>query len=134
MATINYSLAAGSTTTPYYFGVKITKQLCAKTAHTPVFAPAFRVLGFRNVGTNQYEVLVNAQGIVTFTPCKSCCGKTQEVNENFVISVYSTAAPTTITATAGIPTNSVIPNGTCCKCCNCGNILVCDVPLTLTVA
>lgn len=134
MATISFSLAAGSTAAPYYFGVKITRQLCAKTNQAPSFVPTFSVLSFRNIGTNQYEVLVNVQGVVTFTPCGQSCAKCQGVNENFVIPVYSVAAPTTITATAGTPTNIIIPSGGCGKCCNCGNTFVCDVPLTLTVA
>lgn len=134
MATIQYSIGAGSTNSPYYFDIKITKQLCAKTSQPPVFVPVFSVVTFRNVGTNQYEAIVNVQGVVTFTPCGQCCAKAQGVNETFVIPIYSVAAPTTITAVGGTPTNIIIPTGGCGKCSLCGNTLVCNVPLTVTVA
>lgn len=130
MADISLSLAAGSTTPPYFHNVRITKQLCSKTSQTPVFVPVFTLLGYKAVGTNQYEALVNVQGIVTFTPCGSCCAKTQTISQNFVVPFFSSAVPSSVTVTGGTPINAIITNG----CSKCGNTLVCDVPLSLTVA
>lgn len=133
MATINVRLAAGSTASPFYHEVTITKQLCAKTCHAPVFSPTFSVVDYKLVGTQEYEVLVNVQGIVTYTPCKSCCAKSQAINENFILPFKTATAPTAVSVTGGTPRNRIITGNGCGTCNRCGNTFVCDVPLDLTV-
>lgn len=131
--TISTTLAAGSVASPYFYDCTITKQLCSKTcAKTPpVFAPTFSVVSYSSVGTSQYEVLVNVQGVVTYTPCGtcSCNAKSQLVNENFIIPVYSATAPTAITASGSVVRTSIQTTG----CATCGNIMDTDCALTLTV-
>jgi len=134
MATIQVTLAAGATASPYYLGVKITKQLCSKTAQAPVFIPQFSLVSYRQVGTSgngiEYQAVVNVQGIVTYTPCGKCCAKTQTVNEEFVIPFFSATAPSDVSVESGTPVNTLVTNG-CCQCCS--NTFICDVPITLTV-
>jgi len=135
MATIQTILAAGSVASPYYFDVKITKQLCSKTPNAPVFIPIFTLVSYTQVGTAgtglEYEALVNVQGIATYTPCGSCCAKSQTVSQQFVIPFYSATAPSSVTIAAGTPINTLITGNGCNSCCS--NQFVCDVPLNLTV-
>jgi len=135
MATINVTLAAGSVASPYYFDVKITKQLCSKTPNAPVFSPVFTLVNYAQVGTSdsgvEYEAIINVQGIVTYTPCGCCCAKSQTVNQQFVIPFYSATAPSGVSIASGTPIN-VLVKGTGCKNC-CSNTFVCDVPLNLTI-
>lgn len=134
MATVVTTLAVGSTVTAPYYDVTITKQLCTKTSAEPSFNPVFSVVEVRPVGTNQYEAVMNVQGVVSYTPCGgSCCAKNQLVNENFIIPIFSATVPT-VTATSGTPINRIIKCGGCGKCSQCGNTLVSNIPLTLTIA
>ena len=133
MATVVTTLAVGSTVTAPFYDVTITKQLCAKTSAEPSFNPVFSVVEVRTVGTSQHEVVMNVQGVVSYTPCGSCCAKTQLVNENFIIPVFSATVPT-VTATSGTPINRIVKGGGCGKCSQCGNTLVSNIPLTLTIA
>ena len=133
MATVVTTLAVGSTTTAPYYDVAITKQLCAKTSAEPDFVPKFSVVEVRPVGTNQYEAVMNVQGAVSYAPCGSCCAKTQLVNENFIIPIFSATVPT-LTATSGTPINRIAKGCGCGKCSQCGNTLVSNIPLTLTIA
>ena len=129
MAKINVSLAAGSIASPYYFDVKVTKQLCAKTSKAPVFVPVMTLVDYTSVGTNEYEALVNIQGVVTYTPCGSCCAKTQTINQTFRVPFYSASAVTSVTVEGGSPTMDIVNNGGC----GCGNVMVANIPLNLTV-
>ena len=131
MATITTTLAAGSVASPYYYDVRITKQLCSKTSSAPVFVPTFTLLTYANVGTGQYEAIVSVQGIVTYTPCGKCCSKVQTVNHQFVIPFYSATAPTAVSVSGGTPINALVTGSGCSSCCS--NTFTCDVPLVLTV-
>ena len=135
MATIETTLAAGSVASPYYFDIKITKQLCNKTANAPVFIPVFTLVSYTQVGTNgtglEYEAIVNVQGIVTYTPCGQCCAKSQTVNQNFVIPFYSATEPSSVTVSSGNAVNALVTSNGCNSCCS--NNFVCNVPVNLTV-
>lgn len=130
MATIQATLGAASIANPYYISVRITKQLCNKTSMAPVFNPVFTLVSYRTVGTDQYEAIVNVQGIATYTPCGKCCAKSQTVNENFVIPFYSATTPESVTVSGGAAVNTLVSGG-CCSCCS--NTFVSDVPVTLTI-
>lgn len=83
-AVITATLAAGSTTSPYYAQVNISQRLCYKTCAdvSPVFNPQFSLVSFDTVGTNQYVVTINVQGIISYVPCGGgCCTKQQPVNQ-----------------------------------------------------
>ena len=133
-AVINVTLAAGSTTSPYFAQVNLTKRLCLKTCknETPVFAPAFSVVGFTNVGTSQYVVTLHVEGTVTYNPCGTCgCdAKVERISQNFEVPLYSATAPTAITITQGATVNAMIPVG----CKNCTRNFQSNTPLTITVA
>lgn len=130
MATIQTTLGAGSTASPYFFDVRITKQLCKKTPNAPIFIPQFTLMSYKSVGTSEYEAIVLVQGIVTYTPCGECCAKSQTISEMFVLPFYSTAEPSVVSVAGGTPTNTLVTNG-CASCCS--NVFICDVPLNLTV-
>lgn len=127
------TLAAGSVASPYFYKSTITKQLCRKTCanNAPVFNPAFSLVSTSLVGENQYEVTINVQGSITYTPCGSCdcCAKTQLVNENFIVPLYATTAPSAINVSGSVISNKIQTSG----CSNCGNIFLSDCALTLTV-
>lgn len=134
MAIVQTTLAAGSVASPFYLNIRISKHLCAKTASAPVFTPTFTLLSYRLVSPTaaggQYKAIVNVQGIATYTPCGSCCAKSQAINENFVIPFFSATAPTAVSIAGGTPVNVLVTDG---SCQSCSNTFVCDVPLTLTV-
>lgn len=130
-AVITATLAAGETASPYFYQVNISQRLCYKTCaeQTPVFAPKFTLVSLDNVGTNQYVVTVNVQGIISYVPCGGgCCTKTQPINQNFTIPLYSTTALTGVTIDAGNAVNSVAA----VPCQNCSRAFVSETPLTLT--
>lgn len=133
-AVINVTLAAGSTTSPYFAQVNLTKRLCLKTCknETPVFAPAFSVVGFTNVGTSQYVVTLHVEGTVTYNPCGTCgCdAKVERISQNFEVPLFSSTAPTAITIAQGATVNAMIPVG----CKNCTRNFQSNTPLTITVA
>jgi len=135
MATIQTTLAAGSTTSPYFLNARIKKQLCNKTPGAPVFNPVFSLVSYSlvssTVAEGQYEAIVNVQGIVTYTPCGCCCAKSQTINETFVIPFYSATAPSSVSIAGGTPINYLVNDGGCRSCCS--NIFQSDVPLSLTV-
>ena len=133
-AVINVTLAAGSTTSPYFAQVNLTKRLCLKTCknETPVVAPAFSVVGFTNVGTSQYVVTLHVEGTVTYNPCGTCgCdAKVERISQNFEVPLFSSTAPTAITIAQGATVNAMIPVG----CKNCTRNFQSNTPLTITVA
>ena len=122
-AVITATLAAGSTTSPYYAQVNISQRLCYKTCAdvTPVFNPQFSVVSLDSVGTNQYVATIHVEGIISYVPCGGgCC----------TIPIYSTTALTGATVAAGSVVNSVAASA----CQNCSRAFVSETPLTITTA
>lgn len=135
MATFTMNLAAGRAASPFYYEAKVLHRLCGKTSCPPVFVPTFSVIGFRQVSATaaagQYVAIVNVQGIVTFTPCGSCCAKSQTVNETIDVPFFSATAPTAVSIASGSPFNALSYDGGCRKCCS--NSFVSSIPVTLTI-
>ena len=133
-AVITPVLAAGSTTSPYYYLVNITQRLCFPTCadNTPVFAPQFTLAGTTMVGTGQYIATIRVQGIISYVPCNGgcCCTKTQPISQEFTIPIASATAPTSVTVVAGNTINSVAAT----SCNPCSRTFVSETPLTVTVA
>lgn len=130
-AVITATLAAGSAASPYYAQVNISQRLCHKTCAdlAPVFNPQFSVVSLDSVGTNQYELTVNVQGIISYVPCGGgCCTKTQPINQNFTIPIYSTTALSGATVTAGSVVNTIATS----PCQKCSRAFVSETPLTIT--
>lgn len=133
-ATVTATLAAGSTASPYFAQVNISKRLCKKTCadETPVFAPQFSFVSIATVGTNQYMATIHVEGTITYNPCNTngCCAKVESISQNFTVPIAATTAPTTVTVTAGTSVNAMQPNG----CQNCTRNFVSETPITITVA
>ena len=133
-AVITPVLAAGSTTSPYYYLLNITQRLCFPTCadNTPVFTPQFTLVGTTQVGTGQYIATIRVQGIISYVPCNCgcCCTKTQPLSQEFTIPIASATAPTSVTVVAGNTINSVAAT----SCNPCSRTFVSETPLTITVA
>lgn len=133
-AVITATLAAGSTTSPYFFEVNISQRLCYKSCveAQPSFSPIFTLKGVSNVGTNQYVATIHIEGVIAYTPCDGnvCCTKGQLVSQDFTIPFASATAPTNVTIASGAPVN-IIAGSLCQKC---SRSFVSAVPVTLTVA
>lgn len=133
-AIITATLAAGSTTSPYYVQVNISQRLCSPTCvdETPVFNPAFSYVSLSNVGTSQYVVNVHVEGVIAYIPCgcNSCSTRSQLISQDFTIPLFSATAPTSVTITSGTVVNSVEGVG----CESCSRSFVSEIPLTITVA
>lgn len=133
-AVITPVLAAGSTTSPYYYLLNITQRLCFPTCadNTPVFTPQFTLVGTTQVGTGQYIATIRVQGIISYVPCNGgcCCTKTQPLSQDFTIPIASATAPTAVTVVAGNTINSVAAT----SCNPCSRTFVSETPLTITVA
>ena len=127
-------LAAGSAASPFFYEVGICHRLCHKTCaeSTPVFAPAFSYVGTENVGTNQYLITIHVEGVIHYTPCGcgQCAVKAETVSENFTVPYYGTAAPATVTITAGSTVNDV----KAAPCQNCGNVFESETPLSVAIS
>lgn len=127
-------LAAGSTTSPYYYQLNITQRLCYPTCadNTPVFAPQFSLVGVSQVGTGKYAATIRVQGIISYVQCNGGCGctKTQPLSGTFTIPIASATAPTSVTIEAGNTVNAVSATG----CQPCSRTFVSETPLTVTVA
>lgn len=132
--TIEAVLAAGSTASPFFYEVTIQRSLCCKTCAeaTPVFAPAYTYVGTENVGTNQYLITIHVEGVIHYTPCGSgaCAVKAETVSENFTVPYYGTAAPATVTISAGATVNDV----KAAPCQNCGNVFESETPLSVAIS
>lgn len=132
-AIITPVLAAGSTTSPYFFQVNISQRLCEKTCAetTPVFAPRFSLRSLATVGTGQYVATIHVEGIISYVPCNGgCkCTKQQPLSQDFTIPIKSATAPT-VTIAQGASVNSIA--ATSCK--PCSRSFVSETPLTVTVA
>ena len=133
-AVITPVLAAGSTTSPYYYLLNITQRLCFPTCadNTPVFTPQFTLVGTTQVGTGQYIATIRVQGIISYVPCNGgcCCTKTQPLSQECTIPIASATAPTSVTVVAGNTINSVAAT----SCNPCSRTFVSETPLTITVA
>lgn len=133
-ASITATLAAGSVASPYFVQVNISQRLCCPACEdqTPVFNPQFSVLGFSAVGTGQYVATVHVEGLISYLPCGGnvCNTKTQLLSQNFTIPFAATAAPTSVTITAGATVNAI----SAVACQSCSRDFVSETPLTLTVA
>ena len=133
-ATITATLAAGSTTSPYFVEVNISQTLCSPTCvdETPVFNPAFSYVSLSNVGTGQYVINVHVEGVIAYVPCGcgTCGTRSQLISQDFTIPLASATAPTSVTIEPGTAVNTIDAVG----CQNCGRLFVCEVPLTITVA
>ena len=133
-AVITPVLAAGRTTSPYYYQLNITQRLCFPTCadNTPVFTPQFTLVGTTQVGTGQYIATIRVQGIISYVPCNGgcCCTKTQPLSQEFTIPIASATAPTSVTVVAGNTINSVAAT----SCNPCSRTFVSETPLTITVA
>ena len=133
-AIITATLAAGSTTSPYYVQVNISQKLCQPTCvdETPVFAPVFSYVSLSNVGTSQYVINVHVEGVISYIPCgcNTCATRSQLISQDFTIPLYSATAPTSVTIASGVAVNGVEGIG----CENCSRAFVSEVPLTITVA
>lgn len=130
-AVITATLAAGSTTSPYYAQVNISQRLCYKTCAdvSPVFNPQFSLVSLDSVGTDQYVATIHVEGIISYVPCGGgCCTKQQPLSQNFTIPIYSTTALTGATVTVGSVVNSVSTSA----CQNCSRAFVSETPLTIT--
>lgn len=130
-AVITATLAAGSTTSPYYAQVNISQRLCYKTCKevTPVFNPQFSVVSLDSVGTDQYVLTVHVEGIISYVPCGCGCNtKQQPLSQNFTIPIYSTTALSGATIAAGSVVNSIAASA----CQDCSRAFVSETPLTIT--
>lgn len=133
-ASIAFTLAAGSTTSPYYGQVNITQRLCHQTcvSRTPVFQPSFSVQEVAQVGTGQYVVTVKVEGVISYTTGndQACCTRSQLISQEFSIPIASATAPTSVTVTPGTTVNAVA--AACCQ--NTSRTFVSETPLVVTVA
>lgn len=128
---ITATLAAGSTASPYFASVNLTKRLCRAVCaqETPSFVPSFNVLGWSQVGATQYVATIQVQGCVSYNPCGACCGESEPVNRTFTIPFSSPTAPTSVAVSAGTTVNAIVAS----PCRNCGRTFVSETALTLTV-
>ena len=133
-ATITVTLAAGSTTSPYYAQVNISQKLCSPTCadDTPVFNPSFSYVSLSNVGAGQYMINVHVEGVIAYVPCGcgTCGTRSQLISQDFTIPLASATAPTSVTIESGVAVNSIDAVG----CQSCSNSFVSEIPLTITVA
>ena len=133
-AVITATLAAGSTTSPYFFEVNISQRLCNKSCveAQPSFNPIFTMKSVSNVGTGQYVATIHIEGVIAYTPCDGnvCCTKTQLISQDFTIPFASATAPTSATVASGAPINIIAGS----HCQKCSRQFVSEVPITLTVA
>lgn len=129
---ITATLAAGSTAIPFYYEVEIAHELCCKTCaeSAPVFTPAFSAGEIKTVGTDQYLININVQGVVTYNPCGNVCtAKSEAISESFAIPYYATTAPTSVEVTQGATVNAIDTD----PCKTCGKALVSTTPLSITI-
>lgn len=134
-ANINFTLAAGSTTSPFAGQVNISQRLCSPACEdqVPVFAPTFSLVGYSEVGEGQYVATVQAEGLISYVPCggNACCTRSQVLKQTFPIPFVSATAPTSVTiATSGVTVNAIVTSA----CQSCSRDFVSETPITLTVA
>ena len=132
-AVITPVLAAGSTTSPYFYQVNITQRLCFPTCadNIPVFNPQFSLKSLSQVGTGRYVATIHVEGIISYVPCNGGCGctKQQPLSQDFTIPIQSASAPT-VTIEQGAAMNAVAASA----CQPCSRTFVSETPITVTVA
>lgn len=131
-AIITPVLAAGSTTSPYFYQVNISQRLCRKTCveNTPVFSPRFSLRSVAMVGTGQYVATIHVEGIIVYVPCNGGCESIpQRLSQDFTIAIKSATAPT-VTIAQGASVNAMAAT----DCQKCSRAFVSETPLTVTVA
>lgn len=133
-ANITATLAAGSIDSPYYVQVVIAQRLCSPACgeQSPVFNPAFSLVGYSSVGEGQYVATIKVEGIISYVPCggNACCTRTQVLSQTFTIPFASATAPTAVTVTSGTTTNAI----SIVACQSCSRDFVSETPITLTIA
>ena len=134
-ANIVFTLAAGSIASPYAGQVNISQRLCSPACEdqTPVFTPAFSLVGYSEVAEGQYVATVQVEGLISYVPCggNTCCTRSQVLKQKFPIPFVSATAPTSVTiATAGATINTIVTSA----CQSCSRDFVSETPITLTVA
>ena len=132
-AIITATLALGASISAPYYDINITQRLCSAACadETPVFSPQFSVKSIANVGTSQYLVVIHAEGVISYVPSggATCCTRSQLISQDFAVPVFSTAAISSVTPTAGTAHNGIVR----LSCCGSSRTFVSDVPLTLTI-
>lgn len=133
-AVITATLAAGSTTSPYFVQVNITQRLCFPACvaqNAPVFNPLFSLKGVAQVGTGKYVATIHVEGIISYTQCHGGCNctKQQPLSQDFTYPISSATTPT-VTIEQGAAVNTLAANG----CQECSRNFVSETPLTITVA
>lgn len=133
-ANITPTLAAGSVASPYYIQVNISQRLCSPACEdqSPVFNPAFSLVGYSEVGTGQYVATIKVEGVISYVPCggNACCTRTQVLSQTFTVPFASATAPTSVTIASGTTVNAVVTSA----CQSCSRDFVSETPITLTVA
>lgn len=133
-ANITATLAAGSTTSPYFVQVNISQRLCSPACgdQSPVFVPAFSLVGFSEVGAAQYVATIKVEGIISYVPCggNPCNTRTQVLSQTFTIPFSSATAPTSVTVVSGVTVNTI----STVACQSCSRDFVSETPITLTIA
>lgn len=132
-ANITATLAAGSVASPYQYLINITQKLCKPSCveQTPVFAPAFSLVGITQVGVGQFLATIHVEGVISYVPCDGdvCCTKSQLISQDFTIPIAA-ATVTTVTLAKGTTINTIA--GAPCK--KCSRNFVSESPLVVTVA
>lgn len=132
-ANITATLAAGSVASPYQYLINITQKLCKPSCveQTPVFAPAFSLVGITQVGVGQFLATIHVEGVIYYVPCdgNACCMKSQLISQDFTIPIAA-ASVTTVTIAKGTTINTIA--GAPCK--KCSRNFVSESPLVVTVA
>lgn len=132
-ANITATLAAGSVASPYQYLINITQKLCKPSCveQTPVFAPAFSLVGITQVGVGQFLATIHVEGVISYVPCDGdvCCTKSQLISQDFTIPIAA-ATVTTVTLAKGATINTIA--GAPCK--KCSRNFVSESPLVVTVA
>lgn len=133
-AIITATLAAGSIDSPYFVQVTIAQRLCSPACgeQSPVFSPAFSVVGFSEVGATQYVATIKVGGIISYVPCggNACNTRTQVLSQTFSIPFTSTTAPTSVSVASGVTINTI----STVACQSCSRDFISETPLTLTIA
>lgn len=132
-ANITFTLAAGSTASPFAGQVNISQRLCSPACgnSTPIFNPTFSLVGFSEVGDGLYVATVKVDGVISYEAPGGCGERAMGVRQSFTIPFASATAPTSVTiATSGATVNTI----STVACQSCSRDFVSETPITLTVA
>ena len=132
-ANITFTLAAGSTASPFAGQVNISQRLCSPACgeSTPIFNPTFSLVGFSEVGDGLYVATVKVDGVISYEAPGGCGERAMGVRQSFTIPFASATTPTSVTiATSGATVNAI----STVACQSCSRDFVSETPITLTVA